>query len=51
MENLTYLFAGFTVIWLVTLLYSYSIAARQKSLERDIQMLRAVLQDREVQTT
>ena len=46
MGNLTFLFAGFAVIWLVTLLYSFSIAARQKSLERDVQMLKAVLEER-----
>ncbi len=51
MGNLTFLFAGFTVIWLVMLLYSYSIAARQKSLERDLQMLKAVLDEREAHTT
>ncbi len=47
MGNLTYLFAAFAVIWLAMLLYSYSIGARQKSLEREIETLKAVLAERE----
>lgn len=47
MENLTYLFAAFAVIWLAVLLYSFSIGARQKSLEREIEMLKTVLAERE----
>lgn len=46
MENLVYLFVAYAVIWLAVLLYSYSIAARQKSLEREIEMLKAVLAER-----
>lgn len=47
MGNLVYLFAAYAVIWLAVLLYSYSIAARQKSLEREIEMLKAVLAEKE----
>ncbi len=47
MQDLTYLFAAFAVIWLAVLLYSYSIEARQKSLEREIEMLKAILAERE----
>ncbi|MHB0868932.1 MAG: CcmD family protein [Chloroflexota bacterium] len=47
MDNLTFLFAAYAVIWLAVLLYSYSIAARQKSLDREIDMLKAVLAERE----
>ncbi len=47
MGNLIYLFAAFAVIWLAVLLYSYSIGARQKGLEREIEMLRAIVAGRE----
>ena len=47
MGNLSFLFAAFTVIWLAALLYSFSIGARQKSVERELQMLRQVLAERE----
>lgn len=47
MENLTYLFAAYAVIWTVLLLYSYSISARQKALDREIQMLKAMLAEQE----
>ncbi len=49
MNNLEYLFAAYTVIWLAVLLYSFSVGARQKSLEREIAMLKAVLADRQAQ--
>ncbi len=51
MGNLTFLFAAFAVIWLAVLLYSYSIGARQKSLEREIEMLKTVLAERENSTS
>ncbi len=51
MGNLTYLFAAFAVIWLALLLYSYSIGARQKSLEQEIETLKAVLAEREGATS
>ena len=47
MENLTYLFAAYAVIWTVLLLYSYSISARQKALDREIRMLKAMLVEEE----
>ena len=47
MDTLTFLFAAFGIIWLVNLLYSYSIGARQKSLEQEMQMLRGVLEEKE----
>ncbi len=47
MGNLTYLFAAYAVIWLAVLLYSFSIAARQKALDREIAMLKTVLAERE----
>ena len=47
MENLEFLFAAYAIIWLVALIYSFSIGARQKSLEREIQTLKAILAERE----
>lgn len=49
MGNLTFLFAAYAVIWLVALLYSYSIAARQKSLEREIETLKLMVNEKESQ--
>ncbi|MGE5618232.1 MAG: CcmD family protein [Sphingomonadaceae bacterium] len=47
MGNLTFLFAAYAIIWLAMLLYSYSIAARQKTLSEEIETLKAVLAERE----
>jgi CcmD family protein len=47
MDTLIYLFAAYAVVWTVMLVYSYSIAARQKSLEREIHMLKAMVAEKE----
>jgi CcmD family protein len=47
MTALPFLFAAFGIIWLVNLLFSYSIGARQKSVEQELQMLKAVLEEKE----
>ncbi len=47
MGTFTYIFAAYTVIWLIALIYSYSIGARQKSLEREIEMLKSVVEEKE----
>jgi CcmD family protein len=41
-----YLFAAFCVTWLVLFLYLLSLARRQRSLSREIEMLRDLLQQR-----
>ncbi len=46
---LVYLFAAFAVIWVALLLYSLSISRRQTSLEREIEMLKAVLAEKDGQ--
>ena len=46
MDNLIYLFVAYSIIWLVVLLYSYSNGARQRSLEREIQMLKDVVAEK-----
>jgi CcmD family protein len=43
MNNLGYLFAAYTFIWVAVLLYVYFIAQRQRTLEREIRALRAAL--------
>lgn len=45
--TMAYLFAAYAIIWVAALLYSYSISARQSSLEREIAMLRDVVAERE----
>ncbi len=39
MENLGYLFAAYTFIWLAILAYVYTIARQQRHLEREIREL------------
>lgn len=39
MENLNFLFAAYTVVWVLLFAYMFSIARRQKSLEKEIQLL------------
>jgi len=45
--NLAYLFAAYAIIWLLVLIYSYSISARQRSVQREIELLKAVLAERD----
>lgn len=40
MNNLGYLFAAYTFIWLAVLAYVYIIARRQQELTRELQALR-----------
>ncbi len=40
MENLNYLFAGYTIFWLLLSLYVFIIGRQQKSIEREIEVLR-----------
>jgi CcmD family protein len=44
MNNLGYLFAAYTFIWLVVLAYVYIIARRQQALAKEIQALREALE-------
>lgn len=48
MGNLTYVFAAYTIIWLALLIYSYSIGNRQRSLEREIETLKAVVAEKQL---
>lgn len=40
MENLSYLFAAFAVVWAVLFGYVFSLSRRQNKLRRDIDLLR-----------
>jgi CcmD family protein len=44
MNNLGYLFAAYTFVWLAVSAYVYSIARRQETLAREIEALRKGLQ-------
>ncbi len=49
MGSLTYVFAAYAIIWVAMLVYSLSIGSRQKSVEREIEMLKAVLAEKDAQ--
>ncbi|MGH9322981.1 MAG: CcmD family protein [Vicinamibacteria bacterium] len=44
MKNLGYLFAAYTVIWLVLFAYIMSIASRQKKLDMELETLRKLVE-------
>ena len=46
MENLNFLFAAYTVIWVGLFLYLHVLARRNRSLEKEIEELRTLLQRR-----
>jgi len=39
MDNLEFLFAAYTVVWVLLFAYMFSISRRQKSLENEIRQL------------
>jgi len=43
-SGMTYLFAAYTLIWLVIFAYQFFLVSRQKSLEKKIEALRQVLE-------
>jgi CcmD family protein len=47
MENLSFLFAAYTAIWVLLFLYVANIARRNRTLQRDIDELRTVLERQE----
>jgi len=46
MENLVYLFAAYAVFWVLTFLFVFNLARRQKSLQREIESLKRALESR-----
>ena len=45
MENASYLFAGFTVVWAVVFGYVFSLFNRQRKLQREIDSLKEALKE------
>ena len=46
-DNLPYLFAAYTVTWVVFFIYVFFVSRRQHELEMEIRELRSALEDRE----
>jgi len=45
---MVYLFGAYAVFWVLTFIYIFSIASRQKRLEKEIEALRRALQSEEL---
>lgn len=41
MDNLDFLFAAYTIVWVLLFGYMFSIARRQKNLEKEIEQMQA----------
>jgi len=39
MGDLSYLAAGYAVLWIVTLVFVYTLVSRQRNLEKEVQLL------------
>ncbi len=44
-ENLKWIWIAFSVAWVIHLAYVYTLGSRQKSLKREVEDLRAQLED------
>ncbi|MCL5256192.1 MAG: CcmD family protein [Chloroflexi bacterium] len=51
MEALTYLFAAYSIIFLIIFVYAYSIGSRQKALWRELQSLKDTIEEEKQTTT
>ena len=49
-RNLTFLFYGFLVAWLIVILYVVSIAARERKLRKELDRVKRLVEEREVDT-
>jgi CcmD family protein len=48
MQNIAYfLIPAYLIFWLITFLYVFSVRARQKNLEKDIEMLRTLVEKKQ----
>lgn len=45
-SNLVYLLAAYAIFWAATFVYVFSIRARQRKLEQELDTLRALLEQR-----
>ena len=46
MGDLVYLFAAYAVFWVLTFVFVFNIARRQKSLQREVESLKQTLENR-----
>jgi CcmD family protein len=46
MDNLGYLFAVFSIVWIVLFVYIFSLIGRQKRLQKEIDSLKARLEEK-----
>jgi len=47
MANLNFLFAAYTVVWVLLFAYVFGVSRRNRTLEKEIDELRALLERRE----
>jgi CcmD family protein len=47
MENLKFLFAAYSAVWLFLFLYIVMVSRRNRTLEKEVEELRALLQRRQ----
>ena len=48
-RNLTFLFYGFLAAWLIVILYVVSIAARERKLRQELDRVKRLVEEREVE--
>lgn len=48
-RNLTFLFYGFLAAWLIVILYVISIAARERKLRQELDRVKRLVEEREVE--
>ncbi len=46
MNTMNYLFAAYTVIWIILAIYLYSIHAREKRLRQEVERLKQLIEKR-----
>ena len=49
-ENYTFMFYGFTVAWLVIVIYVISIALRERKLRQELDRVKRMVEEREQET-
>jgi len=47
MNTMSYLFAAYTVIWIILAIYLYSIHSREKKLREEVERLKQMLKESE----
>lgn len=46
-RNFTYMFYGFLAAWLILVIYVVTLAARERSIRKELTRLRSMMDDRE----